>query len=374
MIGALVAIPAALSAQAELPPQSASDNTGYGTTAAEFLLLGANARGMALGGGYAAVATDIGALYANPGALALLKRPAIQGSQLQYVAGSKLNWGGLAIPFGGGSSAIGFQISTFGFDNQPVYTVNNPNGDGSFYSVSETSVAGTLAKNFSDRFSVGISLKEVSDQLGDVSGHAAAIDFGTHFHSQLGGRAVRFAFSLSNLGTNMTYSGQALNTKIARTAPPNGLGGSVPGDSLFTAPFPVSLNSSDWGLPTIFRVALGYDLWAAKDARLTLLGEFNQMRTNRGAYGGGAEFAADHIGGTAIGVALRGSYSFNPSLSYNVAGASYVEPSQDNSAGLAYGAGVSLASKGGFMVGFDYAWKNMGILGNVNFYTVTVGW
>ena len=28
------------------------DNTGYGTTAAEFLLIGANARGMALGGGY----------------------------------------------------------------------------------------------------------------------------------------------------------------------------------------------------------------------------------------------------------------------------------------------------------------------------------
>jgi hypothetical protein len=371
VLGSLVATPAILAAQQELPPTSATDNTGYGTTAAEFLLFGANARGMALGGGYAAVATDIGGLYANPGALALLKRPAIEGSQLQYVGDTKLNWGAFALPFGGGSSAVGFQLGSFGFSNQPVYTTAAPTGDGSFYSVNETYVAGTIARNFSDRFSVGITAKGVIDKLGSVSGHAFAVDFGTHFHSQLGGHAVRFAFALTNLGTSMSYSGGDLKTKIVRTS----LSDTLPGDSqLNTNTVAVSLQTSSWGLPTLFRVALGYDVWSNNDARLTLLAEFNQMRSNKGAYGAGGEFAADHIGGTGVGIALRGSYTSNPSLNYKVEGVTYSEPSADKNSGLAYGGGISFATKGGFMVGFDYAWKKIGILGNVNFYTVQIGW
>jgi hypothetical protein len=92
----LAASPSILRAQAT--NEGSSDNTGYGTTSAEFLLIGANARGMALGGGYMALANDLGALYANPGALALLKRAGVQGSQLNYVADTKLNWGGVATP------------------------------------------------------------------------------------------------------------------------------------------------------------------------------------------------------------------------------------------------------------------------------------
>ena len=118
LFAALIGMPASMAAQIV----STADNTGYGTTAAEFLLLGATARGMALGGFYSAIATDIGGLNANPGATALMKRPGVQGSQLQWVGDTKLNWGAVAMPYGGGSSVIGFQIGSFGFSDQPVYT------------------------------------------------------------------------------------------------------------------------------------------------------------------------------------------------------------------------------------------------------------
>ncbi|HEY4320135.1 MAG TPA: PorV/PorQ family protein [Gemmatimonadales bacterium] len=367
-VGVLALVPAVASAQS----QTNNDNTGYGTTSAEFLLLGANARGMALGGAYAAVATDVGGLNANPGAVALIKRPSIEGSQLNYVADTKLNWGAVALPFGGGSSVIGFQIGTFGFSDQPVYTASQPNGTGAFYSVNETFLAATISKNFSDRFSVGITAKGISDHLGDVDGSAFAVDFGTHFHSQLGGKAVRFAFSLTNLGTEMSYSGQALNQKVGRistrdTLPDQG--------SVTTLDIPVGYLASSFGLPTTFRVALAYDVLSTKDAKLDIMGEFNQMRANRGAFGGGAEFTADHIAGTGFGVALRGSYSYNPSLSYSNTGfVNYNEPSEDKSAGLAYGGGIWVASKSGFQLGVDYARRKMGILGDVDFFTVTLGW
>ena len=41
-----------------LEAQAGSDNTGFGTTSAEFMMLGAGARGTALGGSFAALADD----------------------------------------------------------------------------------------------------------------------------------------------------------------------------------------------------------------------------------------------------------------------------------------------------------------------------
>src|SRR5260370_12824819 len=89
---AFVAGPAA--AQVTLP----SDNTAYGTTSAEFLLLCASARGMSLGGAYAALATDVSALYYNPASIAQLSRPSALVSSSRYIDNTPYMWGGLAVP------------------------------------------------------------------------------------------------------------------------------------------------------------------------------------------------------------------------------------------------------------------------------------
>src|SRR5256886_8469006 len=75
-----------------------TDNTAYGGTSGEFLLLGAGARGAALGGAYAALATDVTALYYNPAGLAQLPRPAAMVSTYDYVAGPRDSWLGIAFP------------------------------------------------------------------------------------------------------------------------------------------------------------------------------------------------------------------------------------------------------------------------------------
>jgi len=361
----LAASPSILRAQAT--NEGSSDNTGYGTTSAEFLLIGANACGMALGGGYMALANDLGALYANPGALALLKRAGVQGSQLNYVADTKLNWGGVATPYGGGSGAVGFSIGTFGFSDQPVYTPQAPNGNGEFYSVSETYAAATIAKNFSDRFSVGVTAKGIFDRLGQVSGSAFAIDFGTHFHSQLAGKPIRFAFALTNLGTNLSYKGDPLKVTSVRDTLPGD--GEVP-----SQPVPSIRQTTPYSLPTRFGVALAYDFISTTDARFTVVSEFNQMRSNKASFSAGGEFAADRIGGSIFGIALRGSFVSNPSLNYESAGVTFDRQADDKALGLAVGGGVNIASRGGFALGFDYAYRKLGALGDVNFFTVTVGW
>src|SRR5437762_11819969 len=133
-LGTLMGLAALSTAPARAQVQN-QDNTAYGGTSGEFLLLGAGARGTALGGAYAALATDVTALYYNPGGLAQLARPGAMVSTYDYVAGTRYSWLGAAFPLTGGARSVGFSAGTFGFSDQPEYTVDAPDGTGRTYSV-----------------------------------------------------------------------------------------------------------------------------------------------------------------------------------------------------------------------------------------------
>ena len=96
--------PTLLVAQDTGDNENTSDNTSYGTTSAEFLLLGASARGAALGTSFAAIANDVSALYYNPAGIALQRSSGFSASAYDYVANTNYAWAGLSFPFGGGLS------------------------------------------------------------------------------------------------------------------------------------------------------------------------------------------------------------------------------------------------------------------------------
>ena len=83
---ALAGLLAAAGPTAAFAQNTSGDNTSYGTTAAEFLLLGASARGAALGTPFAAIANDVSALYYNPAGIALQRTSQFQASAYDYVA------------------------------------------------------------------------------------------------------------------------------------------------------------------------------------------------------------------------------------------------------------------------------------------------
>ena len=358
-------IPAMSAAQTD--DQINQDNTPYGTTAAEFLLFGAGARGTALGTAFAAIATDVSALYYNPAGIALMPRAGAMVGTYDYVADTRYSWGGIAFPFSGGSRSVGIQVGTFGFKDQPVYTAEQPEGTGSVYSVSQTVAGLTFAQNFSDRFSAGITAKGVFDNLGEASGQAFAVDFGTNFHAQLSGHPIRFSFVVSNLGTNLSYSGSALQTNAPRD--------SIPGEAPVPQnPQPSEFRTKDFPLPTIFRVGLAYDLIAGDNNRLTLLSDFNQPNNNAAGFSAGGEWMSQRLGGSPFGFALRGSYSYAAANNLDpVDPATTALSDEENLQGLALGGGLNYGT-GNFNVGFDYAWKYLGVLGSTNFFSVTLGW
>lgn len=343
------------------------DNTPYGTTAAEFLLLGAGARGTALGGAFASIVSDVSALYYNPAGAALMSRPGAMVGTYDYVAETRYTWAGVAFPFGGGARTFGLQIGTFGFSDQPVYTAEEPEGTGSVYSVSETFAGLTYAENFSDRFSAGLTAKFIFDKLGDASGSALAVDFGTNFHAMLSGHPVKFSFVLANLGTDLSYGGDALNAEDPREP--------LPGeDPVSSLPQPARLRTKGFPLPTTFRVGLAYDILTGANNRLTFLSDFNQPNNNSAGFVVGTEWALNRLGGSGFGVALRGSYSYTGANNLETADPSSTAlTDEENYHGAAFGGGLNYAT-GNFNLGVDYAFKYMGILGGTNFFSFNIGW
>ena len=195
MIAGLALLGSVLPLQAQ--DRSATDqanNIPYGTRAGEFLLLPVGARATAMGSAFSAAANDISALFWNPGALATAGAKGAMVSHLDYVAETTHTWAGAAFPFAGGERSLGFQVGVFGFDDQPEYTVENPNGTGRSYSVSNSVLGVTYAQRFNDRFSFGLTGKYISEDLAGVKGTAFAADFGAHYAMMnLGGSDFGFA-------------------------------------------------------------------------------------------------------------------------------------------------------------------------------------
>jgi hypothetical protein len=346
------------------------DNTAYGGASGEFLLLGAGARGAALGGSFAALSTDLTAMYYNPAGLAQLPRPGAMFSSYSYIAETRYSWAGIAFPMSGGVRSVGVSLGTFGFSDQPVYTVDNPDGDGRTYSVAETFISFTYGQNFSDRFSAGFNAKYIRDGLGQTSASTFAVDFGTSFHAQVGSRPIRAAFVLQNLGASLKHDGPALDVGSQRE-PPLGTP-QIPQEDQ-----PSRLRASGWTLPVLFRVSVALDLWAQGQNRITALSEFNQPNNTKPGAGLGLEWMGTNLGNSGFSLSARGSYTINPDNNTNdidMAGlSSSYKSGSFTSDGLALGGGLGY-TRGNLHLGFDYAYRNLGPLGGTNFLSFEVGW
>jgi len=367
---ATIAFLAALNMPAAAQVVDNSDNTAYGTTSAEFLLLGAGARGTALGGAFAALSTDITAMYYNPAGLAQLARPGAMVSTYQYLADTRYSWFGTAFPMAGGARAIGLSVGTFGFSDQPVTTVENPDGDGRVYNVNESFISGTYAQNFSDRFSAGVNIKYVHDELGTAKATAFALDLGTNFHAMVGGRPIRAAFVIANLGSTMAHSGSDMDVGVTREPPLGTV--DVPQE-----PQPARLKSKDFGLPVMFRVSVALDIVHQSNNQLTLLSEFSQPNNTKPGAGMGLEWSAVNLGNSGFSLAARGSYTIQPDNEVALTNAAGFDTQLGSGSftkdGLAVGGGVGYG-RGNFKIGFDYAYRDFGPLGGANFLSFSVSW
>lgn len=346
------------------------ENTNVGTTSAEFLTFGAGARGMALGPSFAALARDVEALYYNPAGLPLMDGPQTMLTMMPYFADTDYFWAGLAFPFGGGQYGIGLSLGNFGFSDQPVYTEEDPDGlSGRTYGVSETVVGLSFARAFIDRFTGGVTLKYISDALGQARATAFAIDIGTNFHTEFNGRPIAISFMMQNLGTSLEHSGQGLDFNAFPQ----------PGEDEPVSnvdPSPARFQTQAFQLPVAFRVGVAYDVLSAERNRLSVLGEFSETNNNDPSWGFAGEYEwISSTGG--LRLAGRASYSFQPDnyLSgqeeADFAGAT--NPGGKGADGLALGGGIRYQI-GEYEARVDYTYRHFGVLGTIDVFTIGFAW
>jgi hypothetical protein len=351
--------------------QIRKENSGARTTAAEFLLMGAGARGMALGPAYAALTRDVEALYYNPAALPLMEGAEARFTIMPYFADTNYLWAGVAVPLRGGEYGFGISIANFGFSEQPVYTETDQNNDSQLtYGVSETVVGLSFAHAFIDRFSGGVTGKLISDQLGQSSAFGFAVDIGTNYHSELGGRPISMSFVIQNLGTQLKHSGAGLDF----TAFPDSPDPAFPVQGVDPAPARFEVASS--ALPVAFRVGVAYDVLSAAGNRLSLLGEFNEFYNTSPSFGFGSEYMWSPES-SPLAVALRGSYAYQPdnNLTSRESDEFTGATTADNEGldGLVLGGGMHYQIAG-YELSADYAFRHFGVMGTRNVFTVGFAW
>jgi hypothetical protein len=352
--------------------QIEEENTGIGTAAAEFLLLGAGARGMALGPSYAAIVRDVESTYYNPAGLPLMEGPQAEFTMMSYFADTDYLWAGFGLPLGNGEFGLGFNIGTFGFTDATVYREEDPDGEeGLQYDVRQTAIGVSFAHAFIDRFTGGVTLKYISDELGQTSATGFAIDVGTNFHTEWNGRPIALAFVIQNLGASMRHEGPALQfneqpedtDELPQTA---------------VDPFAARFLASDFSLPVAFRVGVSYDVLSTDANRVSLLGQFSEVANiNKPGFGfaGEYEWTPQDM---PVAVALRGGYEVQSDNSLNdqeeaeFAGA-YDTETGDGMDGLSLGGGL-IYELGDYGLGFDYAYRHYGVLGSRNVFSVSFGW
>jgi len=212
----LINLPAPYGTKGSFTGSTVSYAAGVGTSAADFLKLGPNARAVALGNAYVAVADEASAIYWNPAGLGQLRNKEFTASYLSYVEGIHSGFLGFIYPRRAGVCGIGLNYLTTSIERvkeldaslgQPLYEKDGEYTAGAFV------LFLSYARRISNNLSLGLNLKVINEKLDDRSANAYALDFGSLWWKILG-TPLRLGFNIQNLGTKLASDSLPLNFKL----------------------------------------------------------------------------------------------------------------------------------------------------------------
>ena len=167
------------------------------------------------GGGAAANAVGMDAVYWNPAGLALSENgvDAIFSNR-QYIADIDNNYFGIAVDFLGMKMAT--SVRTFNIGDINETTVFQPDGTGQVFTPNFSILGATASKRLSDNTSVGINANYIRESFGRVAASGMAFDLGVQYKSLAGMEGIDAGFLLGNFGHPVKYDGEDLG--VAATA------------------------------------------------------------------------------------------------------------------------------------------------------------
>lgn len=174
-----------------------------GGASAQFLELGAGARGISMGEAYTAVVADATALHWNPAALTRIKRRSVAVMHSPYVNNSYFDYAAYGQRLGG-RAAFGASVQYFsaGVIDQTDAAGNDLGG------LSPYDLAGTLGFAYEldgvfDGYSAGLGAKFIQSRIVNTA-QTGAVDAGMLSPALLNDR-LKFAVTMTNLGGALRF-------------------------------------------------------------------------------------------------------------------------------------------------------------------------
>ncbi|MFH0990863.1 MAG: PorV/PorQ family protein [bacterium] len=310
------------------------------TTSAQFLGIPIGGRALAMGGASVSSMNDISCVYFNPGAFVQAKKTEAMFSNTNWLVDSRLRWIGGMVNFDG-ANAIAVSITQLDYGDEEVTTELYPNGTGQYWSAQDLSIAISYARSLTDRFSIGGSVKYISQQVWNESASTIAFDAGLLFVT--GFHDMRLGMSISNFGGDLSLDGRDLNTKID-------IDPSNPGSNKTLVG---KLKVDSWPIPIFFRVGLGLDLLNTPEYAVTIAADAIRPNDNVLTLNLGGEVSLFKT------VFLRAGYK------------SLLQ--QDSEEGLTFGIGARYELDGFAAFELNYANQQFGRFGDLNTISVSIG-
>jgi opacity protein-like surface antigen len=316
-----------------------TDVSKKGTTAAGFLSIGQSGRAVGMGSAFVGVANDVSAIYWNPAGLASLKGVNVMFDHTTWIAGIKYNF--LAASYNlGDLGAIGISFTSSDVGEMKVTTIEQPDGTGEVFTVSDASFSIAYALQLTDKFSIGFNPKFVYQSIWKMDATAFALDLGVQYITPFDGMVL--AMSISNFGTSMQLAG---NSNLILHDPDPESGGN-------NNKIPAYLETESWALPLNFRVGVAYNPVYTEMHKITVAVDAAHPNDNYESVNAGAEYTYNDF------ISLRGGYK---SLFLNTSEETFT---------LGFGLRQQLMGNVAIMV--DYAYQDFGRLSDIQKFSIAI--
>jgi Type IX secretion system protein PorV len=314
-----------------------------GEAGANQLLINPWARSAGLHSMNTSLITGIDAMFVNVAGLSRIDKMQFQVGHTRYLDRSdiSLNALGFAQRVGKGGT-FGVSLVSFDLGEFDLTTTDVPEGSGATFSPSFFNMGVSYSHLFSNKVSVGATVKFVNESITNASARAFALDAGVQYVTGPDDN-FKFGISLRNVGSRMRFTGEGLSKQLPNPGP------------TFAYTNTYYERSASYELPSQLNIGGSYDWVFSKVNRLTALANFTSNAFSRDQVGGGLQFT---MGKT---FALRVGYKTE--LDASVGG---VEATLDNGISAGFSASMPVKKGSNTRVSLDYAYRNTKIFNGIH--------
>lgn len=290
-----------------------------GTAVAQFLEIGMGARSTAMGEAYTTLGSDASAVFWNPAGIVEVEGRNFFLAYNRWPADIAL--GGVSFVWNlGAVGVIGINSVFLNTADMEVTTVDDPDGlSGEKFGISNYTLGLTYARYFTNRLSVGATVKLVHEKYLEYGYDSWAVDIGTVYRTAF--RNLKIGMSILHFGKEVQFSGNYYDY-----SDPELLQGE-------TKTF------EKYSLPVNFRVGFSIDIWESGLNKIITAADMVHPNNNLEQYNWGLEYGFNNM------FFLRGGYKFRA-----------------DEGGLTLGAGIQYNLTPQTGVAFDYSFAEMGVI------------